>query len=198
MRMSTTYPIIFASHNQHKFSEIRHILPDVLELKSLTDVGFFDVIEEPYDTFFENAEIKAKTIYQRYNTSVFSEDSGLVVEALDGRPGVFSARYAGEPANDLNNLNKVLLELEGVDNRKAYYLSHICLIWNGEVHHFEGYCRGYIHTHSAGEGGFGYDPIFIPEGYTETFGQLDPDIKSQLSHRTDAFNKMLAWLLPQL
>lgn len=195
MNKNNTVELIFASHNTHKMSEIQQKIPDTIQLKSLRDIGFFEDIEEPFDTFFENAEVKARAIHDFTNGgSVFSEDSGLVIESLDGRPGVYSARYAGLHKSDGDNLYKVLDEMKDMDNRSAYYLSHICLIWQGKVMHFEGKCHGRISKEKIGSGGFGYDPIFIPDGYNETFGELNNVIKLELSHRSKALALMVEWL----
>lgn len=186
--------LIFASNNAHKIAEIREKLPMGIEIFSLKDIQFFEEIPEPFDTFYDNAKIKAETIYRFSHTNVFSEDSGLVIPALDGGPGVFSARYAGEGKNDRDNLEKVLKEMEGKENREAYYLAHICLIWDGEEIHFEGRCEGRIADSPKGNGGFGYDPIFIPNGFEETFGELEPNVKLSISHRTRALQEMVQWL----
>lgn len=185
--------LVLASNNPGKIKEIRAILPG-FTLLSLSDIGFNRDIEEPFHTFRDNALIKARTIAEFSGKDVMSDDSGICIEALNGAPGVFSARYAGEPKSDERNLQKALTELQGVHNRSAYYVAVICLIREGSAHFFEGYCRGRIAHEPVGDGGFGYDPIFIPDGYDQTFGELPPDIKHRLSHRGAALRKMAAFL----
>lgn len=190
--------LVLASNNAGKIKEIRELLPG-FRLFSLDDIGFAREIEEPFNTFRDNALIKAKTIAEFSGKNVLSDDSGLCVEALNGAPGVFSARYAGPPKDDEANLRRVLEELQGRPNRSAYYVAVICLILDGKSYFFEGFCRGRIAPAPAGTGGFGYDPIFIPDGYNQTFGELPVDIKHRLSHRGEALRKMVRFLesLPQ-
>lgn len=185
--------LVLASNNPGKIKEIRAILPG-FTLLSLSDIGFNRDIEEPFNTFRDNALIKARTIAEFSGKDVLSDDSGICIEALNGAPGVYSARYAGEPKNDERNLQKVLTELQGVANRSAYYVAVICLIRDGSAHFFEGYCSGRIAHEPTGDGGFGYDPIFIPDGYAQTFGELPPDVKHRLSHRGAALRKMATFL----
>jgi XTP/dITP diphosphohydrolase len=186
--------IIFATNNKNKAAEIRMILGEKFEIITLKEAGIFIDIPEPYHTLKENAIEKAQVIYQMKNENCFSEDTGLEVEALDGAPGVFSARYAGEQATAEDNIKKLLLALEGKTNRKACFTTCICLILDGKQHFFEGKCNGTIAATVKGENGFGYDPVFIPDGFQHTFAELDPKIKSEISHRKNAVAQMVDFL----
>jgi XTP/dITP diphosphohydrolase len=186
--------IIFATNNQNKAEEIRLILGEQFEIITLKEAGIFIDIPEPHHTLKENAIEKAKVIHQLTHENCFSEDTGLEVEALDGAPGVFSARYAGEQANAADNIHKLLLALEGEENRKACFTTCICLILEGVQYFFEGKCNGRISLTAQGNNGFGYDPIFVPEGYQYTFAELDPCIKTEISHRKQAVSKMAEFL----
>lgn len=185
--------LIIASGNKGKIKEIKEILPD-MEILSLADIGFDKDIPEPYHTFEENAFIKANTIYGYANKNVFADDSGICVDALDGAPGVFSARYSGNNATDFSNLNLLLNNMQGIENRHAHYAAVICLIWNGEPRYFKGICKGTILDAPRGNGGFGYDPVFLPDGYEETFAQLPAEIKNSISHRGKAIKQMAEFL----
>ncbi|PZF71228.1 RdgB/HAM1 family non-canonical purine NTP pyrophosphatase [Taibaiella soli] len=185
--------LVIASNNQGKIREIRHLLQD-FELLSLADISFTDEIEEPYDTFEENAQVKAATIFNFSGKNVFADDSGICVDALNGAPGVFSARYAGEPKDDDRNLQLVLENIKNATNRAAHYKAVICLIWEEQTYFFEGICRGTLLDAPRGGGGFGYDPIFVPDGYDQTFAELSLDIKNQISHRGKALKAMAAFL----
>lgn len=184
--------LVVASNNPGKILEITSMINDI-ELLSMADIGFTQEIPEPYDSFEENALAKASAIYSFCNKNTFADDSGLCVEALNGAPGVISAHYSGS-RHDGQNLQKVLDELQGIENRKAFYKAVICLIWDGEVYYFEGICRGAIAQEPAGTGGFGYDPAFIPDGHTDTFGQLQLTVKNAISHRGAAVRKMVDFL----
>lgn len=164
-----------------------------LRLLRLADIGYTSEIAEPYFTFAENAMAKATTIFNFCHKNTFAEDSGLCVNALDGRPGVDSAHFSGS-RNDEENLQLVLRELEGQSDRTAYYKAVICLVWNGESYFFEGICNGHITGEKKGTGGFGYDPIFIPQGYVDTFGELPLEVKNKISHRSQALQKMMAFI----
>ena len=188
--------LVIASNNAGKIREIRSMI-DNLSLLSLKDIGFTEDIPEPYDTFEQNAHVKAETIHRFSGKNVFADDSGICVPALDGAPGVFSARYAGVGASDEGNLQKLLAETATKDNRSAYYKAVICLIWNGETHYFEGVCNGRLLAEKRGTGGFGYDPIFVPDGYEQTFAELPLDIKNNISHRGKAVRDMVAFLKEQ-
>lgn len=175
--------LIFATNNAHKVKEVQALLPAPWHLITLKEAGIFEDIPEPYDTFQENAAAKAQYIFQKTGIDCFAEDSGICVDALNGAPGVFSARYAGLPTDDEKNLQKLLDALQGEHHRNAHYHSSIALMLGGHLYFFEGKCPGTIAEEKEGSGGFGYDPIFIPEGYSNTFGILDDTIKSSISHR---------------
>ncbi|RYD58035.1 MAG: RdgB/HAM1 family non-canonical purine NTP pyrophosphatase [Sphingobacteriales bacterium] len=187
------HELVIASNNAGKIKEIRQMI-DSIKLLSLADVGFTAEIEEPYQTFEENARVKAETIHQFSGKNVFADDSGICLNALDGAPGVNSAYFAGLPRDDERNLQKVLEVLKNKEDRAAYYKALICLVWDGEVHYFEGICNGRILEQKMGNEGFGYDPIFVPNGYDKTFGELQPEVKNELSHRGKAVRKMVEFL----
>ena len=181
--------LIFATHNNNKVKEVTKMLPSYLSMKSLTDINFFDEIEETGTTFEKNAQLKAKTIFDKTGKNIFADDSGLVIEALDGATGVYSARYAGT-GKDEDNIAKALKELEGKTNRKAYFISIFCLILDGKEYFFEGRVNGTIATEIMGDNGFGYDPIFIPDGFSKSFAQMSPEEKNAISHRGKAVEKL--------
>lgn len=184
--------LVIASNNEGKIREIRSIVEGI-ELLSLQDIGFSEDIPEPYHTFEENALAKAAAINRFCDKNVFADDSGICVNALNGAPGVISAHYSGE-RDDEKNLQKVLQELQAAEDRSAFYKAVICLVWDGEVYYFEGICEGTIITEKRGTGGFGYDPIFVPNGYDQTFGELPLTIKNGISHRGKAVRKMAEFL----
>lgn len=186
--------IAFASANKNKIKEIQLLLSKHFEIVSLEDLNFFEDIPETATTIEGNAILKANFITQKYNIPCFADDSGLEVEVLGGAPGVYSARYAGEPKDDNKNINKLLHNLADTTNRKANFKTIICLNINGEQYLFEGKIYGAITTESVGENGFGYDPIFIPEGYKKTFAELSIEEKSSISHRGIAVEKLVAFL----
>jgi XTP/dITP diphosphohydrolase len=185
--------IVLASANKKKIAELHELLEGFTVL-SLKDIGFEQEIEEPFFTFHENAFQKANTIHQFCGQNVLADDSGICVSALNDRPGVLSARYAGEGANDQSNLEKILQELQGQSNRRAYYKAVLCLIWKGEAYYFEGECHGTLIENPIGDNGFGYDPIFVPDGYSETFAQLPATVKQQISHRAQAMQQLVAFV----
>lgn len=192
--------IVFATNNQHKLSEIRSILGEKFDILSLADIGCHDDIPETADTLEGNALQKAQYIVERYGISCFADDTGLEVDALDGAPGVFSARYAGGEGHDSEaNMQKLLTELGENNNRKARFRTVIALLEkDGEkitTHLFEGIVNGQITREKHGHEGFGYDPIFQPDGYDDTFAQLGMDIKNQISHRARAVKKLAKYLL---
>ncbi len=189
--------IIFATNNKNKADEIRLILGEQFEIITLKEAGILIDIPEPHHTLKENAIEKAIVIHNMTHENCFSEDTGLEVEALDGAPGVFSARYAGEQANASDNIHKLLLALDGKENRKACFTTCICLILDGEQYFFEGKCHGTISLLAQGNNGFGYDPIFVPVGYQYTFAELDQQIKAEISHRKKAVAKMVDFLMDQ-
>ena len=188
--------LVIASNNAGKIREIRELVEGV-ELLSLRDIEFTEEIAEPFFTFEENALAKASAIHQFSGKNVFADDSGLCVTALNGMPGVDRAHYSGE-RDDEKNLQKVLTELNGADDRSAFYKAVICLIWNDEVYYFEGICRGQIINEKRGDGGFGYDPVFLPDGYEQTFAELPLSIKNQISHRGKAVKLMVEFLKEKL
>ena len=186
--------LVFATNNAHKLEEIAAILGEKIELLSLKDIECTADIPETADTLEGNATQKAEYIYQQYGLDCFADDTGLEVEALDGAPGVFSARYAGEGHNSEDNMQKLLQNLQGVTNRKAQFRTVICLIWDGKKYLFEGICKGEIIEEKRGNAGFGYDPIFVPEGYDQTFAELGNDIKNSISHRAKAVELLCNFL----
>ncbi len=186
--------LVFVTNNAHKLEEISSILGGKMELLSLKDIQCTADIPETADTLEGNAIQKAEYIHRHYGLDCFADDTGLEVEALDGAPGVYSARYAGEGHDSEANMQKLLHNLEGKDNRKAQFRTAICLIMDNEQHLFEGICRGEIIKEKRGGAGFGYDPIFVPEGYTETFAELGNDIKNTISHRAKAVQMLCEFL----
>jgi XTP/dITP diphosphohydrolase len=186
--------LVFATNNAHKMSEIKDILGANVDVKSLKDIDCFDVLPEEQQTLEGNALQKARYVYDTYHVNCFADDTGLEVEALDGEPGVYSARYAGEACIAANNMDKLLEKLEGITNRKARFRTVIALIIDGKECFFEGVVEGLILTARKGEGGFGYDPIFQPEGYNRSFGELDLSIKNAISHRALAISKLVTYL----
>ena len=187
--------LVVATNNAHKLEEIAAILGNKIELLSLKDIQCFDDIPETADTLEGNARQKAQYIAGKYGMDCFADDTGLEVEALNGAPGVFSARYAGDGHDSEANMQKLLKELEGKENRKAQFRTAICLIMNGEEHLFEGIVKGEIIGEKKGSQGFGYDPIFVPEGYDLTFSELGNDIKNTISHRARAVEMLCHFLL---
>lgn len=186
--------LIFASNNRHKADEIKAILGDAFSIATLSESGIQIDIPEPHQTLEENAREKSMTIYQLTQTDCFSEDSGLEVDALGGAPGVHSARYAGSSADTAANNQKLLKELEGKKDRKARFRTVISLIMDGKEYQFEGTCEGYIAETASGQSGFGYDPLFIPDGYNITFASMSMEQKSAISHRKKAVAAMTHFL----
>lgn len=170
------------------------MLDSRFKLLSLSDIGFTEEIPEDFDTLELNASQKAWHIYNRFGIDCFADDTGLEVDALNGAPGVYSARYAGEQKNPQDNIVKLLAELTGIDNRKARFRTVISLIINGEESLFEGLVEGQILTRKHGEAGFGYDPIFMPDGYNVSFAQMELDAKNAISHRGRAVSKLVSFL----
>jgi len=186
--------LIFASHNNYKFNEVKKILPPHIELLSLTDVDFFTEIEETENTLEGNALLKANTIYKELNLNCFADDSGLLVDALNGEPGVYSARYAGSQKNDNDNIEKLLAKLTNSTNRKAHFKTVMALVINGNAFLFEGIIKGAITHEKRGTNGFGYDPIFVPDGYSQTFAEMNAETKNSISHRGIALKKLMDFL----
>lgn len=187
--------IVFATNNKHKLDEIRKILSDKFEIVSLHDIGCDVDIPETGDTLEDNALMKAEYVKQHYGLDCFADDTGLEVEALNGEPGVHSARYAEGTDHDSNaNMDKLLSKLGNNNNRKARFRTVIALLFNGETHLFDGIVNGNIIYERHGTEGFGYDPIFVPDGYEQTFAELGMEIKNQISHRARAVNKLAVFL----
>jgi len=186
--------LLFATNNKHKLREGNEILGNEYEVLSLKDAGLDVEIPETQDTLEGNARQKAWFIHEKTGLNCFADDTGLEIEALDGRPGVYSARYAGETCSFDDNIRKVMQELEGKDNRKARFRCVICLILNGQEHLFEGSVKGKIMKEKKGKEGFGYDPVFIPDGYLQTFAEMPAYLKNGISHRGRAVSKMLKHL----
>jgi XTP/dITP diphosphohydrolase len=186
--------LVFASNNANKIKEIQQLIPASIEIVSLQDIGCTEDIPETADTIEGNAILKANYVTQKYGLNCFADDSGLEVEALNGAPGVYSARYAGEPKNDENNMDKLILALKNEVNKKANFKTVICLNINGEQLLFTGIINGTITDTKTGENGFGYDPIFIADGLTKTFAELTMQEKSTISHRGIAVKQLVALL----
>ena len=186
--------LVVATNNAHKLEEISAILGDEMELFSLKDINCHSDIPETADTLEGNARQKALYIYENYGMDCFADDTGLEVDALNGAPGVFSARYAGDGHDSEANMQKLLKELEGKENRKAQFRTAICLIMEDKEYLFEGIVKGEIIEEKRGGAGFGYDPIFVPEGYNQTFAELGNDIKNTISHRARAVEKLCKFL----
>ena len=186
--------LVFATNNSHKLEEVRQILGDGFEVLSLNDIGCHEDIPETADTFQGNALQKARYVKEHYGYDCFADDTGLEVKALDGAPGVHSARYAGNHDSEAN-MTKLLQELEKKTDRSAQFRTVVALLLNGQEVLFEGIVKGKIATERHyGDGGFGYDPLFIPDGYTETFSQMTPENKNQISHRGRAVRKLADYL----
>ena len=186
--------LIFASNNAHKLGEIRNLLDNIIEIQSLKDINLEGDIPETSNTLEGNATQKAEWIYSRIGQDCFADDTGLEVEALDGAPGVYSARYAGEGCSFADNVNKLLKAMKGQSNRKARFRTVICLIENNEKHYFEGIVNGTIVEKSSGNMGFGYDPIFFVKEKNKGMAELEKEEKAIVSHRAKALNKVLNWL----
>ena len=186
--------LVFATNNRHKLQEVRDIVGDRVEVLSLSDIGCYDDIPETADTLQGNALIKARHIYEKYGFDCFADDTGLEVEALDGAPGIYSARYAGEECCSESNMQKLLHNLTGKNNRRAQFRTVIALIINGEEKLFNGIVKGNITEEKMGDSGFGYDPIFIPEGFSESFAQMPAEMKNSISHRFRATEQLSNYL----
>lgn len=187
--------LVFVTNNAHKLEEVRAILGNTMEVLSLKDIDCQADIPETAETLEGNAALKAEYIYKNYGMDCFADDTGLEVEALNGAPGVYSARYAGGDGHDSEaNMKKLLAELDGKTNRKAQFRTAICLIEGGEEHLFEGIVKGAIVDEKRGVSGFGYDPVFVPEGYAETFAEMGNKEKNRISHRARAVQQLCAYL----
>lgn len=190
--------LVFASNNKNKIKEIQLLLPDSIQILSLEDIGCTEDIPETADTIEGNAMLKANYVTEKYGYDCFADDSGLEVQALNGEPGVFSARYAGEPKNDENNIDKLLSNLKGIENKSANFKTVICLNSKGEQHLFTGIINGTIIEERIGTNGFGYDPIFVADGYQKTFAELALEEKARISHRGIAVQKLIHFLQQNL
>lgn len=192
--MSEKRKIVFATNNKHKLSEIREIMGSKYEVLSLNDINCYEEIEETAETIEGNALLKAHFISEKYGYDCFADDTGLEVEALNGAPGVYSARYAGENHDSEANMNKLLKELRGMENRKSRFLTVIALVIKGKTITFEGIINGNIIDYPIGDNGFGYDPIFMPENSNKTFAQMTSEEKNLISHRAIATKKLIEYL----
>jgi len=186
--------LVFATNNRHKLNELSKLAGDKFHLLSLKDINCYDDIPETADTLEGNAALKAQYIWEKFGINCFADDTGLEVDALNGQPGVYSARYAGEDQDSEANLSKVLEELKDNSNRKARFRTVICLIIDGKEHYFEGIVNGNLLSVRQGKEGFGYDPIFVPDGYNNTFAEMDMEVKNKISHRGIATEKLIVFL----
>ncbi len=189
--------LVFATNNENKLTELKNLLDNSIKLKSLSDINCNEDIPETGKTLEVNASQKSSYIYKKYKINCFSDDTGLEIEALNGAPGVYSARYAGEDKDAKKNMAKVLKDMKGIENRNARFRTVISLIINNEEYQFEGIVNGKIEEHESGNKGFGYDPIFTPNGFTKTFAELDINEKNKISHRGNAVKKLVEFLNTQ-
>ncbi|OAD45015.1 non-canonical purine NTP diphosphatase [Polaribacter atrinae] len=187
--------LVFATNNLNKLAEVQEMLPDSIQLLSLKDINCFDEIEETETTLEGNAKLKADYITKKFGYNCFADDTGLEVESLDGKPGVYSARFAGEPSNSENNMQKLLVDLKSKNNRKAQFRTAVALNLNDENFIFEGICKGDILEKKQGEKGFGYDPIFKPQSFEKSFAAMTSEEKNTISHRGIAIQKLVRFLL---
>ncbi|MDA3881350.1 MAG: non-canonical purine NTP diphosphatase [Prolixibacteraceae bacterium] len=186
--------LVFATNNEHKLREVQNILGDKFEILSLKDIACVEDIPETADTLEGNALLKAKYVYERYGYSCFADDTGLEVEALDMAPGVYSARFAGSQKNADDNMQKLLSDMNKINNRKARFRTVISLIIDGNEIFFEGIVNGHILETPCGEKGFGYDPVFKPDGYEQSFAQMNANLKNEISHRGRAVARLIEYL----
>lgn len=186
--------LIFATQNQNKAKEIQNLVPEGINILTLKDIGCHEDIAETAETLEGNALLKSTYVFERYDENCFADDTGLEVEALNGEPGVFSARYAGEEKSAVANMDLLLRKLDGVKNRKARFRTVISLMLNGQEYQFEGIVNGLITVKKSGAAGFGYDPIFQPDGYSATFAEMSTNEKNAISHRGKAVRKLIEFL----
>lgn len=186
--------IVFATNNAHKLEEARAILKDSLEVLSLAEIGCHDEIPETAETLEGNALIKARWVKEKYGYDCFADDTGLMVDALNGAPGVYSARFAGEHCSPADNIKLLLEKLKGEKNRDARFATVVALIYKGKEYLFEGEVKGKIAEENSGNSGFGYDPVFIPQNYVESFAEMSPDTKNAISHRGRAMAKLAEFI----
>jgi len=187
--------LVFATNNKYKLTEVNKMLSSEIEIVSLAEIGCTADIPETADTLQGNALLKAEFVWINFQKDCFADDTGLEVKALNGAPGVYTARFAGKTQNIEANVDKLLKVMEGVEDRSARFRTVIALIQNGEIHYFEGIVNGSITTERRGNKGFGYDPVFIPEGYTQSFAELGEDLKNKISHRAKAINLLTDYLM---
>ena len=187
---------VFATHNKHKVAEVQAMLPDYVQIRSLTEIGCKEEIPETSDTLQGNALQKAQYVFEHYHCDCFADDTGLQIDALQGRPGVYSARYAGEGCSFEDNVRKVLEEMKDVPmaQRAARFCTVVALLWEGNTYFFEGKVEGLITLERHGMEGFGYDPIFLPKGYSQTFAEMDAAEKNRISHRGRAIHALVGFL----
>jgi len=190
--------LVFATNNPHKLTEVKHMLQDLYEVIGMKEAGFFEDIPENEPTLEGNARTKALYIYNKLKVNVFADDTGLEIAALNNAPGVYSARYAGSDKNSIANMNMVLEKMKNESNRKAQFRTAICLILNSKEYIFEGIVKGKILEKPIGEAGFGYDPIFEPQGYNISFAQMDMTEKNTISHRGRAIQQLVNFLKTQI
>lgn len=184
--------IVFATNNAHKLEEIRAIVGEMFDILSLKDIGCLEELPETAGTIEGNARMKAEYVYNNYGVDCFADDTGLEVEALGGAPGVRTARYASEAGHDTaGNMRLLIKNMEGLSDRKARFVTYIALVSKGTEYIFSGVCQGAIASKPVGEGGFGYDPVFIPEGRSQSFAQMTPEEKNSISHRSRATAKLI-------
>jgi len=188
--------LVFATHNQNKFIEVQAMLPAIYKLLSLNDIDCHQDIAETANTIEGNAQLKAEYVFKNHKLPCFADDTGLFVNQLNGEPGVFSARYAGQQKDAQANIYKLLKNLQNVEDRSAYFKTVIAYKTKNNHKFFTGICKGEITTSPEGKAGFGYDPIFKPQGYSQTFAELDPQTKNQISHRGLALQKFIDYLIP--
>lgn len=186
--------LVFATNNLNKLKEVQQMLPASIELLSLKDINCFDEIDETETTLEGNAKLKADYITNKFGYNCFADDTGLEVDALEGKPGVYSARFAGEPADSEKNMQKLLTDLENKTNRKGQFRTAIALNIDAKSFLFEGICKGAILTEKHGEKGFGYDPVFKPEGFLKSFAEMSSEEKNTISHRGNAILKLVRFL----
>lgn len=186
--------LVFATNNLNKLKEVQQMLSNSIEIVSLKDINCFEEIDETETTLEGNAKLKADYITNKFGYNCFADDTGLEVDSLDGKPGVYSARFAGEPANSENNMQKLLVELENKTNRKAQFRTAVALNIDNDTFLFEGICKGEILKEKQGEKGFGYDPIFKPQGFSKSFAEMNSEEKNAISHRGMAINKLVEFL----
>jgi XTP/dITP diphosphohydrolase len=186
--------LVFATNNQHKLEEIRNVTVNTVKILSLNEIGCYEEIPETAETLEGNASQKSWYIFNKYGKNCFADDTGLEVESLNGRPGVFSARYSGPEQDPEKNIVKLLAELKNHSNRQAQFRTVISLIINGKEFHFEGVVKGKILFNTQGNKGFGYDPVFMPEGFSNSFAEMNLEEKNKISHRAKAMNALIRFL----